>query len=70
MNTMYDTEIRKLSSTEIASIQRVFMDLGYACLNTGEWDPPTNDSFIRFKNTHCLGTTREVIDYIKRMVNY
>ena len=70
MNTMYDAEIRKLNSMEITSIQRIFMDLGYACLDTGIWDPPTNDSFIRFKNTHCLGTTRETIDYIKRMVNY
>ena len=67
MNTMYDTEIRKLSSTEITSIQRVFMDLGYPCLDTGIWDYSTNESFIKFQRTHCLGTTEDTIKEIKKL---
>lgn len=43
------------------------MDLEYPCLDTGIWDYSTNESFIKFQRTHCLGTTEDTIKEIKKL---
>lgn len=67
MGAIYDDIIRGLSIDEVLTIQRVFMDLGYPCLDTGIWDYSTNESFIKFQRTHCLGTTEDTIKEIKKL---
>ena len=54
MNTIYNEIIRNLSSDTILKVQKELMDLGYSCLDTGEWDYLTNNAFEKFKNMHCL----------------
>ena len=41
------------------------MDLGYPCLDTGEWDYSTNNSFVKFKDTHCLDTEKALSELSK-----
>ena len=54
MNTIYNEIIRNLNRDTILKVQRELMDLEYPCLDTGEWDPLTNNAFEKFKNMHCL----------------
>lgn len=65
MNTIYNEIIRNLSSDTILKVQKELMDLGYSCLDTGEWDYSTNNSFVKFKDTHCLDIERALSELSK-----
>lgn len=69
MNTIYDEIIRNINMDTVLKVQKELMDLGYPCLDTGEWDYSTNNSFVKFKDTHCLDTEKALSELSKMYNN-